>query len=94
MRAGRMARMQRSACNQRLQLPISVASHPVNGAAHIRKFRTMTKRSTLSAIGDMLDIFGSAISASRALEGNRKPYDRDLRKLGIDPAHFDRIARF
>lgn len=54
----------------------------------------MTKRTTLSAIGDMFDIFGSAISASRALEGNRRPYDRDLRKLGIDPAHFDRIARF
>ena len=54
----------------------------------------MTKRTTLSAIGGLLDIFGSAISASRALENNRKPHDRDLRKLGIDPAHFGRIARF
>jgi hypothetical protein len=54
----------------------------------------MTKRTTFSAIGDLIGIFGSAVSASRALESNRKPYDRDLRKLGIDPAHFDNISRF
>ena len=54
----------------------------------------MTKRTTLSAIGDFFDIFGSAVSASRAFEANRKPLASDLRKLGIDPAQFDGIRRF
>ena len=54
----------------------------------------MTTRTTLSAIGGLFDIFGSAVSVSRAVDSNRKPLARDLKTLGIDPAQFDRIGRF
>ena len=53
----------------------------------------MTRRTTLSAIGDFIDIFGSAVAASRAIEARKKPLDRDLVTLGIDPTHFRRIGR-
>jgi hypothetical protein len=45
-------------------------------------------------IGDFFSTFGSAASASRAVEAGRKPRAADLKKLGIDPAAFDRIGRF
>jgi hypothetical protein len=53
----------------------------------------MTRRTTLSAIGEFIDIFGSAVAASRAIEARKKPLDRDLVTLGIDPTHFRRIGR-
>ncbi len=37
-------------------------------------------------------IFGAAIAASAAVEGNRRPAARDLDTLGIDAKHFDRIG--
>lgn len=48
----------------------------------------MSKRSTLSAF---FGTIGSAINASRAVEGNRAPNSADLRALGIDPVEFRKI---
>ena len=54
---------------------------------------TMTTRSAMSAIGDFFDVFGSAISVSRAVEARRTPRASDLRTLGIDPVLFGKIGR-
>lgn len=45
-------------------------------------------------IGDFFNTFGSAAAAARAVEAGRKPRRSDLKRLGIDPAAFDRIGRF
>jgi hypothetical protein len=60
---------------------------------HTTKEINMTRRTAVSAIGNLFDIFGSAISVSRAVEARRTPHSRDLEKLGIDPTHFNRIGR-
>lgn len=65
----------------------------INAALHIKETTVMARRTTLSAIGDFFDIFGSAVAASRAIEAKKRPLDRDLVTLGIDPAHFRRIGR-
>ncbi|MER9581720.1 hypothetical protein [Mesorhizobium sp. M0276] len=56
---------------------------------------TMTNREIFSAIGELFMTFGSAVAASRAVavQVGRKPRADDLRKLGIDPAVFNRIGR-
>ncbi|WP_192179144.1 hypothetical protein [Mesorhizobium amorphae] len=54
----------------------------------------MSNRPMFSAIGGFFTAFGSAAAASSAVQAGRKPRDRDLRNLGIDPAAFDRIGRF
>jgi hypothetical protein len=48
---------------------------------------------TVSAVGNFFDIFGSAVSASRAIEAGRRPHPRDLKALGINPDSFARIGR-
>ena len=61
-------------------------------ALHDKETNTMTRRTTLSALGDFIDVFGSAVAVSRALEAKKRPLDRDLVSLGIDPAQFRRIG--
>ena len=51
-------------------------------------------RGLFFVIGDFFSTFGSAASASRAVEPGRKPRPSDLKTLGIDRAAFDRIGRF
>jgi hypothetical protein len=51
-------------------------------------------RGLFFVIGDFFSTFGSAAAASRAVEAGRKPRRSGLKKLGIDPAAFDRIGRF
>lgn len=51
----------------------------------------MKPRKTFARIGEFLDIFGSAVAVSRAVEGSRHPHASDLRTLGIDPAAFGKI---
>ena len=53
----------------------------------------MRPRSTLSALGGLFEVFGSAVAASRAVEANRQPRASDLRLLGIDPIAFRKIGR-
>ncbi len=53
----------------------------------------MKTRNALSAIGSFFDMFGSAVAVSRAVEARQIPQAADLRRLGIDPAHFVRIRR-
>jgi len=48
----------------------------------------MSKRSTFSTIGSFIDMIGSAVAVSSAVESRRKPRARDLRNLGIDPERF------
>jgi hypothetical protein len=42
----------------------------------------------------LLDIFGSAIHASTAVDNRRAPHPRDLKRLGIDPNQFRDINRY
>ena len=49
-------------------------------------------RRAFSTFGSFLDVIGSAISVSRAVEAKRAPRAADLRRLGIDPAHFGHIT--
>ena len=53
----------------------------------------MTNRNPISAIAGFMDLMGSAIAVSRAVEAHRKPRSSDLRRLGIDPAAFTSIQR-
>lgn len=39
-------------------------------------------------LGRAFAVLGAASAAAAAVEGNRRPRDRDLRTLGIDPANF------
>ena len=61
--------------------------------AAFTKERIMSPRSTFSAIGGFVDMVGSAIAASAAVEGGRRPKAGDLRRLGIEPRQFYRIGR-
>ncbi|MBD8556685.1 hypothetical protein IFT84_19430 [Rhizobium sp. CFBP 8762] len=38
-------------------------------------------------------VFSAATTAAAAIEGRRRPTDRDLRTLGIDPNHFNDVGR-
>lgn len=53
----------------------------------------MKPRSALAAIGGFLEVFGSAVAVSRAVDANRQPSARHLRTLGIDPKAFGEIIR-
>ena len=46
------------------------------------------------AIGELVRLFGSAITVSAAVERGRRPDNRDLVALGIEPRDFHRIRRF
>ncbi|TPJ59257.1 hypothetical protein [Mesorhizobium sp. B2-7-1] len=50
-------------------------------------------RGLFFVIGDFFNTFGSAAAGARAVEAGRKPRRSDLKKLGIDPAAFDRSGR-
>jgi hypothetical protein len=53
----------------------------------------MKPRSAFAAIGGFLEVIGSAVAVSRAVEANRHPSARHLRNLGIDPKAFGEIIR-
>lgn len=46
------------------------------------------RRMTKSVFGEAFAIFSAAISASAAVQNHRRPSERSLRQLGIDPAQF------
>ncbi|MBB5090101.1 MULTISPECIES: hypothetical protein [Pseudochrobactrum] len=50
----------------------------------------MTERTKHSRnfISRALAVFGAAASAAAAVEGRRRPHEKDLRTLGINPADF------
>ena len=54
----------------------------------------MSTYKPLGAIGELVRLFGSAITASAAVERGRRPENQDLVALGIDPSDFRRIRRF
>ncbi|WP_198935152.1 hypothetical protein [Pararhizobium arenae] len=43
--------------------------------------------------GRAIAVFGAASAAAAAVEGGRRPLDRDLNTLGIDPARFHSVNR-
>ena len=53
----------------------------------------MKTRNALAALGGLLEVFGSAVAVSRAVEANKQPRASDLRTLGIDPIAFRKIVR-
>jgi hypothetical protein len=48
-------------------------------------------KNRVGAFGRALALFGAAVSASAAVENNRRPNARDLETLGIDPQAFSRV---
>jgi len=54
----------------------------------------MTRISVLKRISNALNVIGSAIEVSSAVEGRRSPKAAQLRNLGIDPASFGKIRHF
>ncbi|MFC3074286.1 hypothetical protein [Shinella pollutisoli] len=42
-------------------------------------------------LGRAFAVLSAANAAAAAVEGHRRPKDRDLRTLGIDPADFPRV---
>ena len=91
----RMATMRQSPCDSR-QGALICSATTRTGAARggARKDKIMSNRRLFSALGDLFTTFGSAVAAARAVEAGRKPRADDLRKLGMDPAIFNRIGRF
>ncbi|MCM2471907.1 hypothetical protein HGO38_00230 [Rhizobium sp. CG5] len=53
---------------------------------------TRTK-SRFAFVGQAFAILGAASAAASAIEGHRRPTDRSLRTLGIDPANFPSADR-
>ena len=43
--------------------------------------------------GRAIAVFGAASAAAAAVEGGRRPLDRDLYALGIDPVRFHSVNR-
>jgi hypothetical protein len=54
----------------------------------------MSNNHKRSAFGQLFDVLGSAIAVASAVESGRRPFDRDLDVLGIDPRNFRKIRRF
>ncbi|WP_200943829.1 MULTISPECIES: hypothetical protein [unclassified Rhizobium] len=46
-----------------------------------------------SFFGRAIAVFGAASAAAAAVEGGRRPRDRDLYELGIDPVRFHSVNR-
>lgn len=53
----------------------------------------MSRHPTFSSLAGLIDVIGSAIAASAAVEGGRRPKAGDLTRLGIEPQQFYRIRR-
>ena len=85
-----MAGLQSNLCCEGAAIPIYVA---LQQTAAVTKESMMFKRSAFSAIGGFIDIVGSAIAASAAVEGGRRPHAGDLKRLGIEPRQFYRIGK-
>ncbi len=49
----------------------------------------MQRKSIAVRIRDLADTFGSIVATAAAVDNGRRPRDRDLRRIGIDPATFD-----
>jgi hypothetical protein len=54
----------------------------------------MSKLSLFKRISNTINMIGSAIEVSAAVEGRRTPKAAQLRELGIDPASFANIRHF
>jgi hypothetical protein len=54
----------------------------------------MPRISVIKRITNAINLIGSAIEVSAAVEGRRTPKAAQLRELGIDPASFGKIRHF
>ncbi len=52
---------------------------------------TFRKSFSNSVFGRAFAVIGAVGAAAAAVEGSRRPRDRDLRTLGINPADFPRL---
>jgi hypothetical protein len=50
-------------------------------------------RNLFTRVAGFVAVLGAARSAAAAVEGHRRPVDRDLTALGIDPVAFRAIGR-
>ena len=57
------------------------------------KDEKMSTHKPFGAIGELVRLFGSAIAVSAAVERGRRPNNRDLVTLSIEPLDFHRIRR-
>ncbi|SMC52408.1 hypothetical protein [Rhizobium sp. RU36D] len=51
---------------------------------------TLRKSASLGFFGRAFAVMSAATAAAAAVEGHRRPRDRDLKTLGIDPTEFPR----
>ncbi|WP_099050894.1 hypothetical protein [Pararhizobium polonicum] len=51
------------------------------------------RKSARGFFGNAIAIFGAATAVAAAVEGRRRPMDRDLYTLGIDPKNFHSVKR-
>lgn len=49
------------------------------------------RKTTRGFLGNAIAVFGAATAAAAAVEGHRRPLDRDLRTLGINPESFHSV---
>jgi hypothetical protein len=89
----RMAPLHETRSRGRRGMPICVALQHEVDARHQQEPTAMRTRSAFSAVGNFLDMIGSAVAVSRAVEVSKQPRAADLRRLGIDPVSFRRIGR-
>ena len=52
-----------------------------------------THRNLFDHASRLVALFGAAASAAAAAEAGRRPHNRALETLGIDPAHYRQIGR-
>jgi len=50
-------------------------------------------KSVRGFFGNAMAMFGAATAVAAAVEGHRRPLDRDLHALGINPANFHLMNR-
>jgi hypothetical protein len=84
--------MRQRPCRQGPALTIYVAAQQ-SKARQTTGEQHMKTRNALAALGGLLEVFGSAVAVSQAVDANRQPSAHHLRALGIDPIAFRKIVR-
>jgi hypothetical protein len=68
---------------------------PFNNKGDMKMTRPNTRshRSLRSTFASIVDVFAGATECAAAAEGGRRPSNRALTSVGIDPARWDSIGR-
>ena len=55
---------------------------------------SVKKQRASEILASIFEIFGAATTAAATVRNHRRPEDRTLRTLGIDPANFPSVREF